>query len=67
MSKYESYLGDAVYADYDGYNIELTTQYGEGATNTIYLEPAVLEALDRYRKELKRRLDAEASVEAPQS
>lgn len=47
---HRDYLGDSVYADFDGYAITLTTDNGYGATNTIYLEPAVLEALDRYRK-----------------
>lgn len=42
------YLGDAVYADFDGYYITLTTDCGDGATNEIHLEPKVLEALRKY-------------------
>jgi len=45
---YKSYLGDGVYADFDGYQIVLKTD-----GNTIYLEPAVIEALERYVKKLK--------------
>ena len=36
------YLGDAVYAEIDGYNIVLTTENGIEITNTIYLEPEVI-------------------------
>jgi hypothetical protein len=46
------YLGDSVYAGFDGYNVVLTTNNGLGANNVIYMEPAVLNALDLYRKRL---------------
>lgn len=53
MSGAKAYLGDAVYADFDGYAIILTTEDGVRATNTIVLEPQVYEALlawvDRLR------------------
>lgn len=40
------YLGDSVYATFDGYGIELTTENGEGApSNIIYLEPDVVATL----------------------
>ncbi len=42
------YLGDAVYAEYDGYHLKLTTEDGFSSTNTIYLEPEVLHALEVY-------------------
>lgn len=45
----KQYLGDGVYANYDGYNVVLTTENGLSTTNTIYLEPAVLWALDNWR------------------
>ena len=48
------YLGDAVYADHDGYAIHLTTENGAGTTNAIVLEPEVYEALLRYVGELRR-------------
>lgn len=50
--KHRSYLGDAVYAEFDGYHVVLTTEDGYRATNRIYLEPQVLQALDRYVKRL---------------
>lgn len=60
MSK--TYLGDSVYADFDGdypaltpYNgyIVLTTENGFGATNTIFLESKVMDALIRYHASIK--------------
>jgi hypothetical protein len=44
----KEYLGDSVYATSDGYGITLTTENGFGPSNEIYLEPEVLEALNRY-------------------
>lgn len=48
------YLGDSVYAEYDGYHIILTTENGMPGdpSNTIALEPPVLDALQRYKEQL---------------
>ena len=52
--KREVYLGDAVYAEFDGYAIKLTTGNGRGGiTNTIYLEPEVLDTLNKFVESLK--------------
>lgn len=48
MSANKDYLGDSVYADFDGRGIVLTTDNGTGASNTIYMEPEVLRALNRF-------------------
>lgn len=48
LSKEKVYLGDAVYAHYDGYHVVLTTENGISATNTIYLDNQVLDALAAY-------------------
>ena len=45
----EVYLGDAVYASFDGYQIRLRT--GDGNNQVIYLEPEVMEALMKYYRE----------------
>ncbi len=58
MSNFKDYLGDSVYADFDGYHIVLTTENGYGPSNTIALEPPVLRALDAYRATLNSRLAA---------
>jgi len=36
------YLGDAVYAEFDGFNIVLTTSDGLQITNEIVLEPEIV-------------------------
>lgn len=46
----KDYLGDGVYADFDGYHIVLYTMEG----NRICLEPQVMEALKRYENRLKK-------------
>lgn len=44
----KTYIGDSVYLDRDGYGrIVLTTENGMGPSNTIVLEPEVLENLLR--------------------
>jgi len=48
----ERYLGDAVYASYDGYHIWLKT--GDGNNQRIALEPAVYRALVDYHTELEK-------------
>ena len=48
--KFEKYLGDGVYASFDGYNIVLDLR--DQGTDRIYLEPAVFAALIEYQKQL---------------
>jgi hypothetical protein len=50
MKNGKVYLGDGVYASWDGYHIVLTTENIE-TTNTIYLDSFVIKALiEYYRK-----------------
>jgi hypothetical protein len=44
------YLGDSVYAQFDGYHVILTTEngYPDDPRNRIALEPPVLHALNNY-------------------
>lgn len=46
------YLGDSVYADYDGHYIVLTIDNGEGTTKAIYMEPQVCDAFERFQKKV---------------
>lgn len=48
MSNPKVYLGDSVYAEFDGHFVTLTTENGIEATNTIYLEPQVQIALVKF-------------------
>ena len=49
----EEYLGDAVYASFDGWMVTLRT--GDGNNQTIHLEPEVLAALFEFVKRIKER------------
>ena len=42
------YLGDGVYAQYDGYHIWLTVEDGIHTLHTIGIEPIVRDALKAY-------------------
>ncbi len=42
------YLGDGVYVEVEGDMVKLTTSDGIADTNTIFLEPEVLEAFGRW-------------------
>ena len=53
MMSQKEYLGDSVYADWDGFGIVLTTENGYGASNTICLELEVLKALNAYVDRIK--------------
>lgn len=48
------YLGDAVYAEIEDGMVKLTTEDGIQATNTIYLEPEVFNALCAYVDDIRR-------------
>lgn len=49
----KAYLGDSVYAEFDGFSIILTTENGMGPSNTIVLEPEVLRALNDFVQRTK--------------
>lgn len=53
IEKGETYLGDAVYASFDGYQIRLRT--GDAYQQIIYLEPNVLTSLFGYWGEIRKR------------
>ena len=42
------YLGDGVYAMWDGFMVRITTENGFTTTNTVYFEPEVVDALLEY-------------------
>lgn len=56
----KTYLGDSVYANYDGYAITLTTENGlpTDPSNTIYLEPSVCTALRNFQDQIERHNEA---------
>jgi len=62
------YIGDGVYVIFDGFGFWLHANDHECPTDKIYLEPSVLQALNRfaksaievYRHALKEELDSNA-------
>lgn len=56
------YLGDSVYATFDGYHIVLTTENGVPGdpSNRIALEPTVLRNLSEYEKQLYKEREEKA-------
>ncbi len=50
------YLGDSVYAEFDGYGVWLTTEngYPDDPRNKIYLEPMVVQMLNRVIDEWRK-------------
>lgn len=56
----ETYLGDAVYASFDGYQIWLRT--GDGNNQQIALEPEVIHALFQYVAAIKRQYAPDLSA-----
>lgn len=44
----KEYIGDGVYAEYDGFGTVLTSENGESVLAEIYLEPSTLADLTSY-------------------
>ena len=44
----KAYLGDSVYVEVEHGMLKLTTENGDGPSNTIFLEPEVYDALTQY-------------------
>jgi len=55
-----TYLGDSVYAEFDGYQIWIYTSNGYSKENMIALEPSVLRALNDYATRCQARAQAAA-------
>lgn len=55
----KGYLGDGVYAEFDGYHVILTVPgmaHSTGRDQRIALEPSVLNSLNLYVKELRKEM-----------
>ncbi len=52
--EFNEYLGDGVYASFDGYHIWLAANHH--TNKVVALEPEVFEALIRYKKRLDMQL-----------
>lgn len=56
MTKDKTYLGDGLYASYDGYQIRLYTERANG-THEVYLDGHTLAALERFVADLRAERD----------
>jgi len=52
----DRYIGDGVYASYDGYHVWLDTRAQE-PVNRIGLEPAVLAQLEQFRRDIQTAIE----------
>lgn len=53
MDKNDTYLGDGLYASYDGFGYTLYAWDGVTRTDQVYLEPAVLDAFNQFVDRMK--------------
>jgi len=58
-----SYLGDGVYAIFDGFGIWLHTNHHEHPTDRVYLEPQVLQGLLAFDKEVRTKESIERIIQ----
>lgn len=65
MSPASFYLGDGCYVAWDGRMLKLTTSDGVRDTNTIYLEPETLAALELFIAAARRVSAAKSEGGAP--
>lgn len=49
----KQYLGDSVYAEFDGFQIKLTTENGFGPSNTIFMESGVVSSFFEFVERIK--------------
>ena len=50
----KEYLGDSVYVQWEYGQLILTTENGDGSSNTIFMEREVYEALVKYVERIKQ-------------
>lgn len=55
----KTYLGDSVYAEFDGFSIVLTTENGlpSDPSNRIVLDDSVIQALNNYVQALQTEME----------
>lgn len=61
----KEYLGDGLYASFDGYHIILTAPRDDGE-HFVALEPPVMAALDDYRERLYEAIKVYKQSQEPQ-
>lgn len=67
MSADKGYLGDGLYADFDGFAIVLTSEDGVRVLNRVVIEPEVWLELERWRSLLIARYSAPRAADVEPS
>lgn len=52
-TNYKTYIGDGVYAEYDGWHVSVYTSDGIIESPRVHLDPNVLDALIRFRERVR--------------
>jgi hypothetical protein len=60
---HREYIGDSVYAAYDGFMLTLYTDNGMGPSNIVHLEPGLLERVVGFRDRAAEHLKMEAEAQ----
>lgn len=62
IMKNKEYIGDSVYAEYDGFGLIITTENGGDCdpSNSIYLEPEILNSLNQFFQRVTAKLRKES-------
>jgi hypothetical protein len=63
MSPEKIYLGDGVYADFDGYQVRLTTWDGIEVKNTIWMDLEMIELLMKWAHKVSQSPPTESDRE----
>ena len=58
QNEFKEFLGDGVYAEWDGYHIVLKTGNDRSPDNVVYLDHYVRSALKKYMAKLEQMLTA---------
>jgi hypothetical protein len=57
-----TYIGDSVYASYDGFMLTIYTDNGFGPENVVHLEPGLLERVVEFRAQAHEQIKLEAEA-----
>lgn len=57
----DTYLGDGLYASFDGFQIRLYATDGVSVSNEVFMEPSVYDALLRFVDGLKEKASGQGN------
>jgi hypothetical protein len=51
----QQYLGDGLYASFDGFQVEVFSHDGLNKTNSVFMEPDILDSFIGFIKSIKQK------------